>query len=557
MRHIFRKTAMLFLAVVLFAPALVACSSGGKGVDGTAKAKIIRASFNFPLHIDPAVGSDYVASAVFCNVYDTLVFPKDDGTVKAWLAESWSMSADGLTYTFKLRKDVKFHSGNPLTAEDVVFSMDRMRKIGEGYGYLFIPYVEQASAPDQYTVVFRLKKQFGPFISALVRLYVVDKKLVTANLDKASSTYGDMYDYGKGYLLAHDAGSGPYKVKEFKTAEQLTVTKFTEYWQPFDPNNPDTFQFIGNWEPVTVRTLIARRELEITDITQPEENLKTMTAMPGVSLAVFKTGAILNLMMNTKKAPTDDVHFRRALAYAFDYNEAMTKIVPGASKTAGPVSSGTPGANVDMPQFTRDLEKAKGELKLSKYANELDKYEVELQYLTSAMAGQIALLFQANCADIGVKVKLSKTPWLTLTANVSKRETTANVSQVEVSPHYAEAGSMLASRYHSKSTGTWEQAEWLQNAEIDKAIEDALGTLDYNVRMAKYKEIQSKILELAPTIWIFDKPEKHAYQSAYVDWPAAKAAASGAKTNPVMGYLFYIRDMKVYPDKIPAPAGTS
>ncbi len=77
------------------------------------------------------------STIVLCNMYDSLVFPNVDGSVKPWLAKSWEISGDGLTYTFELVPGVKFHNGDELTAEDVVFSLQRILTIGEGYGYLF------------------------------------------------------------------------------------------------------------------------------------------------------------------------------------------------------------------------------------------------------------------------------------------------------------------------------------------------------------------------------------------------------------------------------------
>ena len=130
--------------------------------------------------LDPAKATDYADSILMFNVYDTLVLSKQGGAgVVPHLAESWE--TDGKTYTFKLRTDVKFQSGNPLTADDVVFSLDRMKAIGQGLSYLFAN-VEKAEAVDAGTVKFTLSSPYSPFVSALLRLPIVDKKLVMENL---------------------------------------------------------------------------------------------------------------------------------------------------------------------------------------------------------------------------------------------------------------------------------------------------------------------------------------------------------------------------------------
>ena len=103
------------------------------------------------------------------------------------LATKWETTDNGLTWIFDLRQGVKFHNGEELTAEDVVFSMERMLKMGEGYGYLYTNVIAEAKALDTYKVQFKLKETFGPFLSSLVRLYVLDKSQVTSNINPRGS----------------------------------------------------------------------------------------------------------------------------------------------------------------------------------------------------------------------------------------------------------------------------------------------------------------------------------------------------------------------------------
>ena len=102
---------------------------------------------------DPAKGSDEASSAALANLYDSLVFPTSSGTLQPDLATSWQVSSDGLTYTFNLRQGVTFHNGDPLTASDVVFSLNRLIAMGQGYSYLFAPYIGNVTAPNSSTVV--------------------------------------------------------------------------------------------------------------------------------------------------------------------------------------------------------------------------------------------------------------------------------------------------------------------------------------------------------------------------------------------------------------------
>jgi peptide/nickel transport system substrate-binding protein len=541
-----KRIGYLFLGRVIFS-AMMLWTVGAKTTVAAAETKReLRITFAWPIYIDPAVGSDYASSSGFVNLYDTLVYPTPDGNVKPHTAERWEVSADGLTWTFYLRKGVKFHNGNELTAEDVAFSMDRLTTIGEGYGYLFQGKVKSSEVVDNYTVKFHMNEPYGPFLTTLVRLYILNKKEVLANLEKPGQ-YGDMGDYGKKYLLTHDCGSGPYKVKEIRLEEYLLMERFKEYWGEIAPNAADEVKFIGTTEAVTVRTMMARRELEISDPWQTVESLKSLDALDGVDLTTIFTGGVFYYMLHNRKAPTDDIHFRKAMAWAVDYQNIIDQIFPGSRPVKGPIATNFPGSNPDVFQYQHDLNKAKEELQQSPYANQLAQYPVEVHWAAEVPDEEkAALLFMANMAEIGIQVKIVKTPWLSMVEEMAKQETSPSIETIFVSPHYAEAGSLLASRYHSKSAPTWEQNEWLLDKELDAMIDGAIATIDREARFAKYREIQKRLVDLCPSLFLFEQAERYAYQSAYVVWPAAKG-----QVPQIMGYAFDARQIQVYPEKKP------
>jgi peptide/nickel transport system substrate-binding protein len=534
---------------------LVACSAlalpmtgCGQGSSAQKEGKTIRCTVSGTPNIDPGVGQDYGSSIALANLYDTLVYPENDGSLRPMLAEKWEAAPDGMSFVFHLRKGVKFHSGKELTAEDVAFSMNRLLSIGEGYAYLYTSVVDKATAVDKYTVKFSMTEKFGPFIETLVRLYVLEKDLVTNNINKTGK-YGEMGDYGKEWLITHDAGSGPYIAKELKQQGYLSAVRNSDYWGGWDKDAPDTIKLIDTTEGATVRTLMNNRELEVTDQWQTSENINAMSKIPGVSIASNFSGTMLNIMLNTKKAPTDDVNFRKALCYIFDYGSVLG-LFPESVASKGPVPHDLPGFSPDVSSYSYDVEKAKQSLLKSKYAKQLEKYPVDLLWNSDVPDQEkIALALQASASAIGIKINIVKAPWISITDMVSKVDSTPNGTIIFVSPHYNDAGSMLESRYHSKSTGTWEQAEWLKDAGIDAAIESALGTVDRAARFGKYKSIQATIADLAPTIWVLDQAERRAYQSDYIYWPGAELAKQGKSVTSVMGYNFYFHDFKVFPDK--------
>jgi peptide/nickel transport system substrate-binding protein len=514
---------------------------------------IVRWTEDWPTYIDPAVGNDFSDSMALVNLYDSLVFPELDGSIVPHVATEWTVSPDNLIYTFKLRQDVKFHNGVLLTAGDVVFSAERFLTIGEGYSYLLqtkdrdgniIAGIESVSVIDDHTVEFRLVKPFGPFVSALVRLYLVNKDQVMANIDKSDTMYGDLGDYGKKWLLTNDAGSGPYMVKEMKMEEHLLAEKFDDYWGGWEEGSPDFLKEFAYPGEVAIRTLMNNREMEISSETLPPEGYRALDAIHGIDTVVWLAPHNLQIMLNTQKPPTDDIHFRKAISYIMDYSVVVNDIWPEYLQSVGPVPQTLPGQNPNVFQYSYNIEKAREEMAKSKYAGQ-DNIHFTLSWCAEVPAEErVALLFQSNAAEIGVDVEIFKKPFGSMIDDAQTVDTTPNGSIVYVAAHYNEAGSILETRYHSKSQGTWEQCEWLGSPAIDAAIEEALATVDQTERFAKYAEIQEMLVDLAPTIWLADQAMEFAYQD-YVYWPVVERVKAGLAVSPVMGYSHYARDMKI------------
>jgi len=503
----------------------------------------LRATFAWPTYIDPAIGADVSGQTALVNLYDALVFSDIKGNPLPHVAESWETSPDGLTWTFYLHPGIKFHNGSELTAEDVKFSMDRVITIGEGNAFLFMGKVKETEVVNKYAVAFHLEKPYGPFISTLFLFYIVNKDQVMANIVKPG-LYGDFGDYGKEYLLTHDAGSGSYIVEEFPLEEYLLMKKNPNYWIDIDQNAPDEFKMIGTTVPMTIKTMMVRRELEICDIWQSTESLEALSKIEGIEIASFPAGSEYYLQMHTKKPPTDDIHFRKAMAWAFDY-ETATKLFLGAIQAKGPNVSNLAGSDPNSFQYHQDLDKAREELEQSKYYSHLDKYTVELDWCSEVPDEEkIALLFMSNMDKIGIKIKAVKTPWLSMVEESATPETSPHIFSLINTARYPEAGSQLQARYHSDSAKTFLQNEWLLDPVLDEMIEDAIATIDKDERFKKYHKVQKYIMDLCPTIFVLDPQNNVAYQSKYVDWYCTRG-----ENIPVNGYHMVARFIKIFPEK--------
>jgi len=550
-RKVLLEVAIMLWAVMLFGAcggggsSAASAGSGGKSTaTGGESQSIIRYTMTTSPKIDPCVGSDLASTSVILNMYDTLVFPRHDGSMAPHVATEWSVSDDRLVWEFKLRDDVKFHSGNSLTAADVVYTMDRLTTIGEGYGYLFRGRVKETKALDKNTVQFTLSKPYGPFISTLTRLYLLDSKLLREN--QAGGDYGENGDYSKSFLLDHDAGSGPYRLVKIQVGSHLLAEKFDGYWNGHKANTPEQFKLIASNEAVTVKTAMSRKELEIADQYQSSENINAMAAMDGVKINSAQTGYIMILTMNNQIAPTDDPHYRKAIAYMIDYATICKNVFPGSIKSSSLVPPSLLGYSSAMFPYDTNLQKAKEELALSKYAKELAKHPLEIAWVAeTADREKLALSIQASAQKIGIPVKITKTPWASVVEKAASMAATPNCVTVGIPPTYSEAGSVFESQVRSKAIGTWESCSWINDAAVDAMIDEALGTFDTEKRKQKYIEIQEYLVDVCPLIPICEKPEQCAYQASYVDWNAA----SPDEIIPVTGYKFYMSNVFVYPEK--------
>ena len=495
---------------------------------------------------DPAVGSDEAGSAALANAYDTLVFPTSAGTLQHDLATNWQVSSDGLTYTFTIRQGVKFHNGDSLSASDVVFSMNRLTTIGQGYSYLFSPYIASITAPDSSTVVINLKQPFGPFLTALVRLYVLDQKQVEANEVATGTQYGNNKDYGSAWLLTHDAGSGAYSISAANLESSMTFSAFTGYWNGTQPNQPSTVQMLGSTS--STQALFTSHQIQITDQWQPYSTIVALAQGNGAKLATIPTVNEMYLMLNTKAAPTDDVYVRQAMSQALNYSAIVNNIFQGSKPSSGPVPTSLPGHNSNIPVSAQNLALAKQTIAKSKYASHLGDYPVKYFWVSEVPAEQkLALQFASDMQQIGITVQVLQQPWLTVVADLAKQASAPNVVSIEDGASYFEAGSVLQSRYTSASVGTWEQNEWLQNSTLDHLVSSALSTLDQAARFQAYAGVQTQIYNQYPTIYAFDVYEARAYYPTVVNWYAANGHPI-----PLLGYDFYFRDFQFFPSQLSA-----
>ena len=173
-------------------------------------------------NIDPATGENYSINAALLSLYDGL-FIMRGANAEPNLVDSWEINDDATVFTFKLKENATFHDGNPVNAEAVVYSFNRMLEL-QGpptYRWAGIADENSARATDEFTVEFTLTQPFAPFIGTLTQLFIVNPAIVEANL-------GD--DFGQTYLKENSAGSGPFTQGRWEIGNLYEFHAVEDYW---------------------------------------------------------------------------------------------------------------------------------------------------------------------------------------------------------------------------------------------------------------------------------------------------------------------------------------
>jgi peptide/nickel transport system substrate-binding protein len=462
--------------------------------------------------IDPAKISDYTDYMAAVNLYDGLVSVDEKGNLVPELAESWTVSDDAREVTFKLRADAKFSDGSPVEASDVVYTVERLLRINQGPANLFADVLKPGAvtAVDANTVKFTLSRTFAPFLSTVPAIFILNEGVVKAN---------EGSDDGQTYLATNVAGAGAYTLKSWDRGAQMTIVRDPDYYKGFGEGPIDEVRWIITNDEATVRSLAASGELTMTSQYQSPETYKALTDMGRFTVVSEDTSTAFYLKLNTKVAPTDDVHIRRAIALATDYATIREVIFPG-----GELSTPLPKAFADfhaddIPAPVFDLEAAKAEVAKSKYAGA--PIEITLGYVAGTkFEEEISLLMQANLEQIGFKVTQQSDPWNRITELASKVETSPAVNQIFYGPTYPSPDSMFFSQYHSKAAGTWMSMEWLQDPEIDKLIDEARATGDTKKQAEIYRTLQHKLVDIQPDVFLLTQTVQHAMDKCLTGFKA-------------------------------------
>jgi peptide/nickel transport system substrate-binding protein len=341
--------------------------------DGNRKILVFSGNQAVPV-LDPHVRYDWSTRMIQQSAYDGLLkYVGNPPRIIPWLAERWEASPDGLTYTFQLVRNAKFHNGDPLDAEAVRFSFERGLKLNAGIAWMLKDFLkpENIVVKDAQTVRFTLDKPFAPFISYVPWWYIVNPKQVMANVSEG--------DYGRKWLTENEAGSGPFKLRRFDSNALIHMDAVADYWKGWpmgEANRLSGAIYRIVREAAPRRAGLQRREMDVITNMSPDD-MSQLAKLPGVRSENHPGFTTFGIKFNCQTGPTADVNLRKAIAHAFDY-EALITIHNGGARLMDSPFPPEMESHIAVPDMPRkDLDKAKAFLARSKVPNG----DIELEYV--------------------------------------------------------------------------------------------------------------------------------------------------------------------------------
>ena len=345
-----------------------------------------------PPHLDPtSAAAGAIDSVVYSNVFEGLTRFGPDGSVNPGLAESWDISDDGKTYTFKLRAGVKFHDGTDLDATDVVFSLDRARaEDSTNAQKALFEGIESVEAVDATTVKVTLKNPQGNF---LFNMAWGDAVIVAPeSIDN---------------IKTNPIGTGAFTFTDWKQGDSITITKNPDYWGTPAVLEEATFKFIS--EPTAAFGAMMAGDVDAFYSYPAPENLVQFEADPRFKVLSGNTEGETILAINNKMEPFNDVRVRKAVSMAID----RQAIIDGAMFGYGtPIGSHFAPHNPDYVDLTGnapfDPAAAKALLAEAGYP---DGFETTLKLPPPSYARRGGEIIAAQLREIGIETEISNLEW--------------------------------------------------------------------------------------------------------------------------------------------------
>lgn len=488
-----RREGKFFVLVLLLSALSLSCDSLHSSEDIKSGDTLVIPEYQKPGYISPLLTSSTLSARLSEIVFDGLVQLDEHFEVKPHLAQSWSRSDDGRSWTFQLKPGVKFHDGVELTAEDVAFTFQKIveSQVPLPFSSIFKE-IESITVKDRHGLEIILKKPLASF------LHVLDTGIVPKHLLEGK-------DLITGNFNRHPIGTGPFKLAYWSEKEFL-LSANEEY-------------FLGKPSIDRIRVIVfPNREAAWAKLMAGEadffffitpEHYQIMNQVPTFSVYSVPRPYYYLVVFNLKNEILNDRRIRQALNYAVNKQEIIQKVLKGQGQVAaGTIYPGSWAFNPDLRPYPYDPKKALSLLKEAGWEDHdgdhvLDKNGRPFEFTVHVNAGddvkqKALLLIQQNLMDIGIRMKIKVFDASDLKFLFNKQ------FQAHFPEIVARGDPDLSYRHwHSSQIEQGYNVSSYRNREVDRLLEAGRTEFDPEKRKAIYFQYQDELLKDPPGIFLF------------------------------------------------------
>ena len=499
------------------APQIQAPSAAEESSAALSQGGSFRRLWSDPPTLDPHLTGDTTSAGIVVEVFSGLVALSTDLQLIPDIAERWDVDDTGTIYTFRLRENVKFHNGNPVTADDFKWSIERASK----------PNTASAVVDTYLNDIIGFNDYFEERADEITGIRVIDDLTLQITIDApkayflAKMTYPTAYVLdrtvveagGRSWWIDNPVGTGPFKLTEYRIGERIILERNEDFYR--DP--PAIDRVVMNLAGGQAMAMYENDEIDITGVglfdldrvLDPQEplNKELVIAQPGFSVAYIG--------FNTDEAPFDDAKFRRALNYSIDKGLIATEVLSELVKPAyGILPPGFPGYNPDLKGLEYDPEMAKQLLSESKYADPESRPRIVIT--VPGTGGVIGLDLEVIIAmwenTLGVEVEIEQVEWATYLDELDAKALQAYAG-LGWQADYPDPQDFLDILFHSESSINHGN---FSNDAVDKLLEEARTESDIAQRIALYHDAEQLIVEAAAWVPLWFDGEQYALIKDYV-----------------------------------------
>lgn len=451
---------------------------------------VFTASIPFEIaNIDPAVSTDWPGGVALRAVYDPLFrLHGNPVEVEPWLVESYEVNEELTQWTFTLVDDAVFHDGSPVTADAVAYSFERMMALASGYSWMWADITDDdtVSVIDDYTIRFTLTEPFAPFPGTLGYMYVVNPAVV--------QQHEEGEDWGSGWLLDHEAGSGPYTISRWEPGSMYEFEAVRDYWNGWPrETNPDVFRYVVYRESAPARLALEAGEVDWC-INPNEEDMVQLEDKEGFTTLLRPTLTLDFIYMNTaSEGPIGDVNVRKALAHAVNYADlheamydvqAIDSVIPPALAEA-----------VDFEDAQRtDLDLARDYLAQSPWPD--GGFEIGYVYIGGYTPEEDSgLIFLEAASELNITVNMVPKTWSEMTEMCGDPETIPDSINIYIGAAYPDPYPYLMQVFGPTGVDSYSNCHRYFSDSVADLLSEAVGEPDEARRAGIYEEIQQEIFD--------------------------------------------------------------